>query len=118
MDNSTGDLRLRLPVPNDAYTGTHQVTAYGPSCPQLSVSVTPNVLVLPPATIQFFLTDWSRPTTTETLRALCPSDRDSYMSVSSNNASVFVLTGADRVLPEREMKRGLLQRGELVHNPP
>jgi carboxylesterase type B len=29
-----GDLRFRLPVPNDPYTGAHQATNYGPSCPQ------------------------------------------------------------------------------------
>ncbi|KAH9910175.1 carotenoid ester lipase precursor [Epithele typhae] len=30
----TEDLRFNLPVAVDAYTGTHNVTAYGPSCPQ------------------------------------------------------------------------------------
>ncbi|KAK7688643.1 hypothetical protein QCA50_008181 [Cerrena zonata] len=30
----TGDLRFRLPVPNDPYTGTHSASDFGPSCPQ------------------------------------------------------------------------------------
>ncbi|KAI0791004.1 carotenoid ester lipase precursor [Abortiporus biennis] len=30
----TGDLRFRLPVPNDAYTGSHSAIAFGPACPQ------------------------------------------------------------------------------------
>ncbi|GJE92625.1 carotenoid ester lipase precursor [Phanerochaete sordida] len=29
-----GDLRLRLPVPNAAYTGAHDASAFGPACPQ------------------------------------------------------------------------------------
>ncbi|KAI1788850.1 alpha/beta-hydrolase [Ganoderma leucocontextum] len=61
----TGDLRFRLPVPNDAYTGTHQVTAYGPSCPQLSSSLSTNVLALPLTTILFVLAKWSRPVSSE-----------------------------------------------------
>ncbi|KAI0790998.1 carotenoid ester lipase precursor [Abortiporus biennis] len=31
---STGGLRFRLPVPNDAYTGSHLANVFGPSCPQ------------------------------------------------------------------------------------
>ncbi|KAI0793056.1 carotenoid ester lipase precursor [Irpex lacteus] len=30
----TGDLRFRLPVPNDPYTGTHLATSFGNACPQ------------------------------------------------------------------------------------
>ncbi|KAJ3486538.1 hypothetical protein NLI96_g4178 [Meripilus lineatus] len=30
----TGDLRFRLPVSNDPYTGTPVATSYGPACPQ------------------------------------------------------------------------------------
>ncbi|KAI0699094.1 carotenoid ester lipase precursor [Cytidiella melzeri] len=30
----TGDLRFSLPVANDPYTGTHQATSFGQSCPQ------------------------------------------------------------------------------------
>ena len=29
-----GDLRLRLPVANLPYNGTHNATSFGPSCPQ------------------------------------------------------------------------------------
>ena len=58
--DSTGDLRFRLPVPNDAYNGTQKVIAYGPSCPQLSSSLTPNISKLPLTTILFVLTKWNR----------------------------------------------------------
>ncbi|KAF7300171.1 Carboxylic ester hydrolase [Mycena kentingensis (nom. inval.)] len=34
-----GDLRFRLPVANDAYTGTHAATAMGPGCPQQAVTL-------------------------------------------------------------------------------
>ncbi|KAH9935220.1 carotenoid ester lipase precursor [Epithele typhae] len=34
-----GDLRFNLPVPVDAYTGTHTVTSTGPVCPQQSLTV-------------------------------------------------------------------------------
>ncbi|KAF7365669.1 Carboxylic ester hydrolase [Mycena venus] len=34
-----GDLRFRLPVPVDAYNGTHTVTAFGPACPQQEVKL-------------------------------------------------------------------------------
>ncbi|KAI0804505.1 carotenoid ester lipase precursor [Irpex lacteus] len=30
----TGDLRFRLPLPNDPYTGLFNATAFGPACPQ------------------------------------------------------------------------------------
>ncbi|KAM5540838.1 hypothetical protein V8D89_005482 [Ganoderma adspersum] len=60
----TGDLRFRLPAPNDAYNGTHEVIAYGPSCPQLSSSLTPNILKLPLTTTSFVLTEWNRPVST------------------------------------------------------
>ncbi|KAI0642945.1 carotenoid ester lipase precursor [Trametes meyenii] len=32
-----GDLRFNLPVAVDPYTGTHTVTAFGPSCPQQAI---------------------------------------------------------------------------------
>jgi acetylcholinesterase len=32
----TGDLRFRLPVANDPYTGVHNATSFGPVCPQQS----------------------------------------------------------------------------------
>ncbi|KIP05209.1 hypothetical protein PHLGIDRAFT_74623 [Phlebiopsis gigantea 11061_1 CR5-6] len=35
----TGDLRFRLPVANDPYTGTHDATAFGLSCSQQGVSL-------------------------------------------------------------------------------
>ncbi|KAI0763539.1 carotenoid ester lipase precursor [Trametes elegans] len=38
-----GDLRLRLPVANDAYNGTYNATAFGAACPQQ-----PGTLPLPP----------------------------------------------------------------------
>ncbi|KAI0044198.1 carotenoid ester lipase precursor [Auriscalpium vulgare] len=34
-----GDLRFRLPQPNNPYTGTHTVEAFGPSCPQQAVTL-------------------------------------------------------------------------------
>ncbi|KAI0823990.1 carotenoid ester lipase precursor [Trametes gibbosa] len=34
-----GDLRFNLPVAVDPYTGTHTVTAFGPSCPQQAVNL-------------------------------------------------------------------------------
>ena len=34
----TDDLRFRLPVANDPYTGTHQATSFGQSCPQQAFS--------------------------------------------------------------------------------
>ncbi|TFY81774.1 hypothetical protein EWM64_g2237 [Hericium alpestre] len=43
----TGDLRFQLPKPNDPYTGTHTVTAFGPSCPQQAVT-----LPIPPGLAQ------------------------------------------------------------------
>ncbi|KAI0671152.1 carotenoid ester lipase precursor [Trametes maxima] len=33
-----GDLRFNLPVAVDPYTGTHTVTAFGPSCPQQAIN--------------------------------------------------------------------------------
>ncbi|OCH92823.1 carotenoid ester lipase precursor [Obba rivulosa] len=35
----TGDLRFRLPQPNDPYNGTHTATAFGPSCPQQALTL-------------------------------------------------------------------------------
>ncbi|KAA1472212.1 carotenoid ester lipase precursor [Dentipellis sp. KUC8613] len=35
----TGDLRFRLPKPNDPYSGTQTVTAFGPSCPQQDITI-------------------------------------------------------------------------------
>jgi hypothetical protein len=32
-----GDLRFRLPVAVDAYTGSHTVNSFGPACPQQAV---------------------------------------------------------------------------------
>ncbi|KAJ8496267.1 hypothetical protein ONZ51_g1208 [Trametes cubensis] len=34
-----GDLRFSLPVAVDPYTGTHTVTAFGPSCPQQAIDL-------------------------------------------------------------------------------
>lgn len=34
-----GDLRFRLPVPNDPYNGTHSAIAFGPSCPQQALKL-------------------------------------------------------------------------------
>ncbi|KAI0326234.1 carotenoid ester lipase precursor [Cubamyces sp. BRFM 1775] len=34
-----GDLRFNLPVAVDPYTGTHTVTAFGPSCPQQAINL-------------------------------------------------------------------------------
>ncbi|KAH8079812.1 carotenoid ester lipase precursor [Cristinia sonorae] len=36
----TGELRLRLPVLNNPYTGSHPSTDFGPSCPQKSTNLT------------------------------------------------------------------------------
>ncbi|KAI0804506.1 alpha beta-hydrolase [Irpex lacteus] len=36
----TGDLRFRLPLPNDPYTGLFNATAFGPVCPQQNVTYT------------------------------------------------------------------------------
>lgn len=35
----TGDLRFRLPVANDPYTGSHDATAFGLSCPQQATTL-------------------------------------------------------------------------------
>ena len=37
--SSTGDLRFRLPVPNDSYNGTHEATSFGLSCPQQETQI-------------------------------------------------------------------------------
>lgn len=34
-----GDLRLQLPVPNDAYSGTFNASAFGPACPQQAIQL-------------------------------------------------------------------------------
>lgn len=39
VHNSIGDLRLRRPQPIPPYSGTTEVTAYGPSCPQQAVKL-------------------------------------------------------------------------------
>ncbi|PIL35137.1 hypothetical protein GSI_02926 [Ganoderma sinense ZZ0214-1] len=74
----TGDLRFRLPAPNDPYNGSHQVLAYEPSCPQLSSALTPNVYKLPLTTILFVLTKWNKAVTTQdedclTINVLAPT---------------------------------------------
>ena len=43
----TGQNRFNLPVPVAPYTGSHQATAFGPSCPQQTPTVLPNFGILP-----------------------------------------------------------------------
>ncbi|TBU41183.1 alpha/beta-hydrolase [Dichomitus squalens] len=55
-----GDLRFRLPVPNDPYNTTRNATAFGPACPQQNAVSEANFLVLPPETVQFILTNYTK----------------------------------------------------------
>ncbi|KAI0075535.1 alpha/beta-hydrolase [Panus rudis PR-1116 ss-1] len=48
-----GNLRFRLPVPNDPYTGTHSATNFGPACHQLALKSQLPWALLPPETIQY-----------------------------------------------------------------
>ena len=52
---SVGDLRLRLPVASDAYSGIYNASAFGPACPQLNSSALLNISVLPPETLLFLV---------------------------------------------------------------
>jgi len=36
---SLGNLRFNLPQPNDPYSGTHTVAAFGPGCPQQALTL-------------------------------------------------------------------------------
>ncbi|ETW82195.1 Esterase/Lipase [Heterobasidion irregulare TC 32-1] len=63
----TGDLRFRLPEPTEPYTGTQNVTAFGPACPQQKITL-PVTNVLAQTSIDFIVNEvWS---------AITPSSED------------------------------------------
>lgn len=50
----TGNLRFNLPVAVDPYNGTHEVTAYGPACPQQAITL-PDPAGLPDDAVNFIV---------------------------------------------------------------
>ncbi|EJF60948.1 carotenoid ester lipase precursor [Dichomitus squalens LYAD-421 SS1] len=50
----TGNLRFNLPVAVDPYNGTHQVTAFGPACPQQAITI-PDPEGLPEDALNFIV---------------------------------------------------------------